>query len=542
MASQYIWYLDRDYSTPGVTVAIMVIDRATGRARDELRRKRQEAVLGGGTRRIEAQHQRGKLTARERIDALLDEGSFEELDPFVVHRATEFGLADQKVLGDAVVTGYGNVDGRLTFVFSQDFTVLGGSLSEAVAQKICKVMDLATNSGAPVVGLIDSGGARIQEGVDSLAGYSSIFLRNTRASGVIPQISVILGPAAGGATYSPALTDFVFMVSGIGQMYITGPDVIKAVTGETVTHEELGGAPAHASKSGVAHFALPSEEECFREVRRLLGFLPLNNMEDPPHRASVDDPHRADEELAHVIPDSPNQPYSMLDIIGPVVDDGDFMQVHQLFARNIIVGFARMDGRTVGIVAQQPDHLAGSLDIDASVKAARFVRFCDAFNIPLVTFVDVPGFMPGTAQEYGGIIRHGAKLIYAYAEATVPKISVLTRKAYGGAYIVMSSKNLRGDVNYSWPTGEVAVMGAEGAVSIIHRGEINASDSSEELRARLTKEYQDQLMNPYIAAGRGMIDDIIDPTETRPKIIRSLEMLANKRESLPPKKHGSIPL
>ena len=520
----------------------MVVRRVTDQKREELRRKREEAKLGGGQRRIEAQHKRGKLTARERVSLLLDEGTFEELDPFVVHRATEFGLADQHFPGDAVVTGHGKVDGRLVFVYSQDFTVLGGSLSEAVAQKICKVMDLATNSGAPVVGLIDSGGARIQEGVDSLAGYSDIFLRNTRASGVVPQVSAILGPAAGGATYSPALTDFVFVVSGVGQMYITGPDVIKAVTGEDVSHEDLGGARAHASKSGVAHFAIDSEEECLQQIRRLLGFLPLNNMEDPPRQDAFDDPGRRDERLAEVVPDNPNQPYDMLEIITRVVDDGDLMQVHELFAPNVIVGFGRIDGRPVGVVANQPDQRAGVLDIDSSVKAARFVRFCDAFNVPLVTFVDVPGFMPGTSQEYGGIIRHGAKLIYAYAEATVPKISVLIRKAYGGAYIVMSSKGLRGDVNYAWPTGQVAVMGSEGAVSILHRRQIDASDRPQELRVELQRDYEDRLMNPYIAASRGMIDDVIDPAETRPKVIRALEMLSNKRETLPPKKHGSIPL
>jgi propionyl-CoA carboxylase beta chain len=445
-------------------------------------------------------------------------------------------------LGDAVVTGYGKIDGRLTFVYSQDFTVFGGSLSSVVAGKICKAMDLATNSGAPVVGLIDSGGARIQEGIDSLAGYSDIFLRNTRASGVVPQISVMLGPAAGGATYSPALTDFVFMVEGIAQMYITGPDVIKSVTGESVTHEELGGASSHASKSGVAHFSMESEQTCLEQVRRLLGFLPQNSMEDPPRRATVDDPERADQGLATVIPDSPNQPYSMLDVMTPVVDGGDLMQVHERFAPNIVVGFARIDGRPVGIIGQQPEYMAGVLDIDASVKAARFVRFCDAFNVPLVTFVDVPGFMPGTAQEHGGIIRHGAKLIYAYAEATVPKVSVLTRKGYGGAYIVMSSKGLRGDVNLAWPTGQVAVMGAEGAVNIINRREIASSEDPEGVRATRVKEYEDRFMNPYIAASRGLIDDVIDPTETRPRIVRALDMLANKRESLPPKKHGSIPL
>ena len=520
----------------------MVVRRVADEKREQLRLKREQAKLGGGAARAEAQRKRGKLTARERIALLLDEGTFEELDPFVLHRATEFGLADQSFLGDAVVTGYGSVNGRLTFVYSQDFTVIGGTLSEAVAQKICKVMDLATNSGAPMVGLIDSGGARIQEGVDSLAGYADIFLRNTRASGIIPQISAILGPAAGGATYSPALTDFVFMVTGVGQMYITGPDVIRAVTGEEVTHEELGGASSHASRSGVAHFALDSEADCFERIRALLGFLPLNNTEDPPRRAPPDEPDRTDEALVELIPDNPNHPYDMVDLLTRVVDEGELLQVHELFAPNMLVGFARMDGRPVGVVAQQPSQLAGVLDIDASVKAARFVRFCDAFNVPLVTFVDVPGFLPGTDQEYGGIIRHGAKLIYAYAEATVPKISVLVRKAYGGAYIVMSSKGLRGDVNYAWPTGEVAVMGADGAVNIIHRRKIQASGRPDELRAELIQDYRDQLMNPYIAASRGLIDDVIDPAETRPKIIRALEMLANKRESLPPKKHGSIPL
>lgn len=520
----------------------MVVRRISDRRRDELARKKQEAGLGGGHRRIEAQHKRGKLTARERIDLLLDDGTFEEIDPFVTHRSTEFGLGDQKFLGDAVVTGHGRINGRLAFLFSQDFTVLGGSLSEVVAQKICKVMDLAMNSGAPMIGLVDSGGARIQEGVDSLAGYSAIFYRNTRASGVIPQISVILGPAAGGATYSPALTDFIFMVKEIGQMYITGPDVIRAVTGEDVTHEELGGALSHASKSGVAHFALDSEVECFEQIRRLLSFLPQNNTEDPPRLASSDPPDRVEPALADVVPDNPNKPYDMLDVISMVVDDGDFLQVHDQFAKNILVGYARMAGRTVGLVAQQPDYMAGVLDINASVKAARFVRFCDAFNIPLVTFIDVPGFMPGTSQEFGGIIRHGAKLIFAYAEATVPKISVLTRKAYGGAYIVMSSKNLAGDVNLAWPSGQVAVMGAEGAVNIVHRAEIAASDRPEERRAELIEDYESRFMNPYIAASRGMLDDVIDPPETRRKINRALDMLENKRDSLPPKKHGSIPL
>ena len=519
----------------------MVIRRKIDR-RAQLREMRDEALLGGGQRRIDAQRSRGKLTARDRVALLLDEGSFQELDTFVVHRATDFGLDRQRFLGDAVVTGYGKVDGRQVFVYSQDFTVLGGSLSEAVAQKICKVMDLAVSVGAPVVGLIDSGGARIQEGVDSLAGYSDIFHRNVWASGVVPQISVILGPAAGGATYSPALTDFIFMASGVGQMYITGPDVIRSVTGEDVSHEELGGARAHASRSGVAHFAIEGEEACIAEVRRLLSFLPSNNMEDPPRAQPNDDPERRDAELAHVVPENPNQPYDMLDVVGRVVDGGDFMEVHQSFAANVVVGFARFDGRVAGIIGNQPEMIAGVLDIDASVKAARFARFCDAFNIPLVTFVDVPGFMPGTHQEYGGIIRHGAKLIFAYAEATVPKISVLTRKAYGGAYIVMSSKNLHGDVNLAWPSGEVAVMGAEGAVNIIHRGEIRASDDPEATRAELIEDYESRMMNPYAAAARGLLDDVIDPTETRPRIIASLEMLQNKREQLPPKKHGSIPL
>ena len=520
----------------------MVVRRNVDGKIEELGEKKAQSRAGGGQRRIDAQHERGKLTARERIDLLLDEGTFEELDAFKLHRGTDFGLADQRYLGDAVVTGYGQVNGRLTFVFSQDFTVLGGSLSEAVSQKICKVMDLATGSGAPMVGLIDSGGARIQEGVQSLSAYADIFLRNVHSSGVVPQISVILGPAAGGATYSPALTDFIFMVDGIGQMYITGPEVIKSVTGEDVTHEELGGAGSHSTLSGVAHFAVESEEQCLSEVRRLLGFISQNNMEDPPRMQSSDDPSRTDDSLAHLVPDHPNQPYEMLSIITRIVDDAEFMQVHEAYAKNVMVGFARMDGRSVGIVAQQPSFLAGVLDINASVKAARFVRFCDAFNIPIVTFVDVPGFMPGTNQEYGGIIRHGAKLIFAYAEATVPKISVLIRKAYGGAYIVMSSKGLRSDINYAWPTGEIAVMGAEGAVNIIHRQEIRGSDKPDEVRQKLIGEYEEQLMNPYIAAGLGLIDDVIDPSETRPKIIKALEMLQNKRESLPPKKHGSIPL
>ena len=520
----------------------MVVRRRVDDSLEVLHARRERSRLGGGMHRIEAQHKRGKLTARERIDLLFDEGTFEELDAFALHRATEFGLGDQKTLGDAVVTGYGKVSGRLTFAFSQDFTVLGGSLSEVVSKKICKVMDLAANSGAPMIGLIDSGGARIQEGVLSLAGYADIFLRNVRTSGVIPQISVILGPAAGGATYSPALTDFIFMVRGTGQMYITGPDVIRAVTGEEVSHEQLGGADSHASRSGVAHFSLDSEEECLSEVRRLLGFLPQNNMEDPPRYDSFDDPFRRNDELLHIIPDSENAPYDMSEIVVRVVDDREFMQVHESFARNILVGFARINGSTVGVVAQQPSHLAGVLDIDASTKAARFVRFCDAFNIPLLTFIDVPGFLPGTDQEYGGIIRHGAKLIYAYAEASVPKVSVLTRKAYGGAYIVMSSKGLLGDINYAWPTAEIAVMGPEGAVNIIHRSEIASSDNPDATRSGLADDYRDKLVNPYIAAAHGLIDDVIDPADTRSKVVNAFEMLSNKRETLPSRKHGSIPL
>lgn len=510
---------------------------------NELRERRAISEAGGGFSKIESQHKRGKQTARERISMMLDEGTFQELDTFVTAQANEFQENGQDFHpGDAVVTGYGNVNGRLTFVYSQDFTVLGGSLSSAVANKICKVMDLAASSGAPIVGLIDSGGARIQEGVDSLSGYSNIFLRNVRSSGIIPQISVVMGPAAGGATYSPALTDFIAMVKGTGQMYITGPEVIKAVTGEQVSMEDLGGADIHTQKSGVAHLAYDSEETCLAEIRRLLGFLPQNNLEEPPSSENNINDLNPLPELANILPDDPNQSYDMLDIIKLVVDNEDFMEIHEDFAPNIIVGFCKIGGKSVGIVANQPNQFAGILDIDSSSKAARFVRFCDAFNIPVVTFIDVPGFMPGTAQEYGGIIRHGAKLIYAYAEATVPKISVLVRKAYGGAYIVMSSKNLNGDVNLSWPTGEVAVMGAEGAVNIIHRNQIKQSSNPDELREQLVSEYQDHLMNPYVAASRGIIDDVIDPAETRTKIIHSLTMLQNKREISPPKKHGSIPL
>ncbi len=509
---------------------------------DELTRFKERSKLGGGEARIEAQHKRGKLTARERLNLLLDEASFEELDALVIHREREFGMADEHYPGDAVVTGYGRVDGRQVCVFAQDFTVFGGSVSEVVSEKICKVMDLALKTGCPVIGLDDSGGARIQEGVASLRGYGDIFLRNTIASGVIPQISVIMGPSAGGAVYSPAITDFVFMVQGIGQMYITGPDVIKAVTGEEVTHEELGGAMAHASRSGVAHFAEESEQTCLEQVRRLLSYLPANNVEDPPYAPTDDDPARVSADLLTLVPDDPNRPYDMREVIYRITDHGDFLEVHAHWAQNIVVGFARMNGYPVGIVASQPLSLAGVLDIDASRKAARFVRFCDAFNVPIVTFVDVPGFLPGTEQEYRGIITHGAKLIYAYAEATVPKVSVITRKAYGGAYIVMNSKHLRGDINLAWPGAEIAVMGAEGAVNIVSREEIRAAPDAEEKRRQLVADYKDRFSNPYIAAERGFIDDVIDPRETRPRIIRALEMLRNKTDTNPRKKHGNIPL
>ncbi len=515
---------------------------ATENKIERLAQLREQALEGGGEKRIKAQHDRGKLTARERLGLLLDEGSFQELDAFVTHRTTEFGLGDQRYLGDAVVTGYGLVEGRTVFVFAQDFTVFGGSLSEVVGEKICKIMDLAMKNGAPLVGINDSGGARIQEGVVSLKGYGDIFLRNTMASGVIPQISVIMGPSAGGAVYSPAITDFIFMVRGTSQMYITGPDVIKAVTAEEVTHEDLGGALAHGGKSGVAHFVAENEQECLAEVRRLLSFLPPNNMEDPPHLPSTDDPERQDEDLLTTVPDNPAKAYDMKQVIARVVDNGDLMEVHRRFAPNMIVGFARLNGRPVGIVAQQPAYAAGVIDINASVKAARFVRFCDCFNVPLVTFVDVPGFMPGVEQEYGGIIRHGAKLIYAYAEATVPKLSVITRKAYGGAYIVMSSKHLRGDINYTWPSAEIAVMGPEGAVNIVFREKITGAENPDETRQELVADYQDKFANPYVVASRGYVDDVIDPRTTRPRLIRALKMLDNKKDTNPPKKHGNIPL
>jgi len=509
---------------------------------ENLAKLRAESKLGGGEKRIETQHEKGKLTARERIDLLLDEGSFEEVDAFVTHRATEFGLADKKFPGDAVVTGYGKINGRLVYLFAQDFTVFGGSLSEVVSKKICKVMDLAVKNGAPCIGLLDSGGARIQEGVDSLAGYGDIFLRNTLSSGVIPQISVIMGPSAGGAVYSPAITDFIFMVKGTGQMYITGPDVIKAVTGEEVTLEQLGGAMVHASQSGNCHFVAENDHDCLDQVRRLLSYLPQNNMEETPIVEPADYPDRMDQELLYTVPEDATKAYNMKEVIGRIMDNGEFLEVHEHFAPNIITGFARLDGRSVGIVAQQPSASAGCIDIDASDKAARFVRFLDCFNIPIITFCDVPGYMPGVDQEYGGIIRHGAKLLYAYSEATVPKVTVITRKAYGGAYIAMSSKHLRGDINYAWPTAEIAVMGPDGAVNIIYRETIQNSDNPEETRNRLVAEYAEKFANPYVTAARGYIDDVIDPRETRPKLIKALEMLQNKRDTLPPKKHGNIPL
>jgi acetyl-CoA carboxylase carboxyltransferase component len=508
----------------------------------KLRELRREAELGGGQKRIDRQHAKGKLTARERLDLLLDEGSFKELDMFVTHRCTDFGMEESRPLGDSVVTGWGTIDGRLVYVFAQDFTVFGGSVSKVHGEKICKVMDLAMKNGAPLIGVNDSGGARIQEGVDSLWAYGEIFTRNTLASGVIPQISVIMGPCAGGAVYSPAITDFIFMVQETSHMFITGPQVIRAVTGEEVTQEALGGAEAHSVKSGVAHFMGADEPQTLAMVRRLLSFLPPNNMEDPPWLKPTDDRGRVDERLDTLVPDDPTQPYDMKEIIMRVMDDGDFMEVHQHYATNLIVGFARMDGQPVGIVAQQPKVLAGVVDINAADKGARFIRFCDCFNIPLVTFCDTPGFMPGVAQEHGGIIRHGAKMLYAYAEATVPKVAVITRKAYGGAYIVMSSKHLRGDINYAWPSAEIAVMGPEGAVNIISRQEIQEAEDPEAKRSELLEDYRDKFANPYVAASRGYIDDVIEPHETRPRVISALEMLQNKRDTNPPKKHGNIPL
>ncbi len=509
---------------------------------ERLRALREEARLGGGHARIEQQHARGKLTARERLDLLLDAGSFIELDPFVTHRATDFGLDAQRVLGDGVVTGHGTIDGRLVFVFSQDFTVFGGSLSEAHAEKICKVMDLAMKVGAPIVGLNDSGGARIQEGVASLGGYADIFLRNTLASGVVPQISLVMGPCAGGAVYSPAITDVTVMVEGTSYMFVTGPDVVRAVTHEHVDRERLGGATTHTTISGVAHLAASDEGEAIVLARRILGYLPQNNVSDPPLRDSGDPADRRDGALDTLIPDEPNRPYDMHDVISRIVDQGEFLELQPAWAGNVLVGFSRITGRSIGIVAQQPAVLAGALDIDASDKAARFVRMCDAFNVPLLTLVDVPGFLPGVTQEHGGIIRHGAKLLYAYCEATVPKVTVITRKAYGGAYDVMNSKHIRGDVNLAWPTAEIAVMGAEGAVNIIFRDEINGADDADGERRRLTREYEERFANPYVAAARGYVDDVIEPSETRPRLAAAFSMLAGKRDRNPPKKHGNIPL
>jgi acetyl-CoA carboxylase carboxyltransferase component len=508
----------------------------------QLRELKAQSRLGGGAERIKAQHERGRLTARERIDLLLDKGSFRELDPFVVHRTTDFGLEQQKYLGDSVVTGWGTIDGRLVYVFSQDFTVFGGSLGEVHAEKICKILDMALKNGAPVIGLNDSGGARIQEGVVSLGAYADIFLRNTLASGVIPQISAIMGPCAGGAVYSPALTDFIFMVRNSSYMFVTGPEVVKAVTHEEVTFEELGGADVHFETSGVCHVAADSEADALYLIRKLLSYIPQNNMEDPPFLPTTDDPLRMEEELDTLIPDDPSKPYDVKDVIHLVVDDGQFFEIQERYAANIVIGFARLGGHSVGIVANQPAVLAGVLDINSSDKAARFVRFCDAFNSPLVTFVDVPGFLPGTAQEHGGIIRHGAKLLYAYCEATVPKLTVVLRKAYGGAYDVMSSKHIRGDLNLAWPSAEIAVMGPEGAVNIIFRKELAQAEDPAKRREELVAEYRAKFANPYVAAARGYIDDVIEPHETRPRLINALEMLANKRDSNPPKKHGCIPL
>ena len=506
---------------------------------DDLERR---AELGGGQERLDRQHAAGKLTARERIELLFDPGTFEELDKLVTHRCIDFGMADEVIPGDGVVSGHGLIDGRQVFAFAQDFTVVGGSLSETNAGKIVKIMDLAMKLGAPIVGLNDSGGARIQEGVMSLGGYADIFLRNTLASGVVPQISAIMGPCAGGAVYSPAITDFTLMVKNTSYMFVTGPDVIKTVTHEDVTKDELGGAMTHNATSGVAHFAVETDRECLAHIRDLLSFMPSNNLDDPPRIATTDSADREEASLDHLVPPSPNQPYDMLDLVHAVADEGYFLEVHQHYARNIIVGFARLDGRPVGIVANQPAVLAGTLDINASVKGARFVRFCDAFNIPLVTFEDVPGFLPGTVQEFGGIIRHGAKLLYAFAEATVPKVTVITRKAYGGAYCVMSSKHLRTDFNYAWPTAEIAVMGPDAAVNILYKRELEAAADAAAMRTEKAVEFREKFANPYIAASRGFVDEVIHPRETRRKLIAALRNLENKRDQNPPKKHGNIPL
>jgi len=510
--------------------------------KEMLRKLREESLLGGGQDRIDAQHAKGKMTARERIDALLDKGSFRELDAFVTHRTHDFGMDKKKFLGDSVVTGWGQIEGRPVYVFSQDFTVFGGSLGEVHAEKICKVMDLAVKNGIPVIGLNDSGGARIQEGVVSLGAYADIFLRNTLASGVVPQISAILGPCAGGAVYSPALTDFIVMVKKTSHMFITGPDVVKTVTHEDVSMDDLGGANVHATKSGVAHLACEDEQDALEHIRTLMSYLPSNNMEDAPYQDNGDDPNRRDEGLNSVVPDDPRKAYDMHEVISKIVDNGDFFEIHGAYAGNIIVGFARLGGNVVGIVANQPLVLAGVLDIKASVKGARFVRFCDAFNIPIITFEDVPGFMPGVHQEHDGIIIHGAKLLYAYCEATVPKLTVITRKAYGGAYDVMSSKHIRGDYNVAWPTGEIAVMGPDGAVNIIFRKELQEAADPVAKRAELIETYKEKFANPFVAAGRGYLDDVIDPIDTRPRLIEALKICQNKRDSNPPRKHSTMPL
>ncbi len=509
---------------------------------NELRRRHAEALMGGGEERIAKQHAQGRLTARERVELLLDQGSFQEIGTYVTHRCDDFGMDKKRITGDGVVAGVGRVNGRQVYVFAQDFTVFGGTMSEANGLKICRIMDLAMENGAPVVGLNDSGGARIQEGVISLGAYAEVFLRNTLASGVVPQISAVLGPCAGGAVYSPAITDFTIMVKNTSHMFVTGPDVIKTVTNEIVTFEELGGAMTHNSRSGVAHFAAEDDQDAIEHVKRLLSFLPQNNMEDAPRMATSDDRDRMDESLNTLIPDSANKPYDMREVVKRIVDDGDFFEVHAHYAPNLIVGYARMDGRSVGIVGNQPSALAGVLDIDSSLKGARFVRTCDCFNVPIITFEDVPGFLPGTRQEYGGIIKHGAKLLFAYCEATVPKLTVVTRKAYGGAYDVMSSKHIRGDYNVAWPSAEMAVMGADGAVNILYRDRLkNAADPVAE-RAKLIEEYNEKFASPWIAAELGYLDDVIEPKETRPRLIRALESLENKRQTLPAKKHGNIPL
>jgi propionyl-CoA carboxylase beta chain len=515
---------------------------STGEKLTELERLRDEALHSGEQRAVDRQRERGKLLARERIEKLLDPGSFVELDRYVRHRNPHFGMMEKRPWGDAVVTGYGTIFGRRVFVFSQDFTVFGGTLSEAFAEKTCKVMDLALKYGCPVIGINDSGGARIQEGVVSLGGYAEIFWRNVQASGVVPQISLVMGPCAGGAVYSPAITDFVFMVKETSYMFITGPEVVKTVTGEEVTFEELGGASTHAAKSGVAHFAADNEETCLEDARYLLSFLPQNNVDAPPYFEPSDPIGREDAELDSIVPDEPTKPYDMRGVIERVVDDGEFLEVHQLWAENLVCGFARLGGHPVGVVANNPRALAGTLDIDSSVKGARFVRFCDAFNLPLLTFVDVPGFLPGTAQEWGGIIRHGAKLLYAYSEATVPKLAVITRKAYGGAYDVMSSKHIRADFNFAWPTAEVAVMGPEGAVGIVFRKEIEEAADPSAKREELIADYREQFANPYTAAERGYVDDVIEPRRTRPVLIDALKTAITKREKRPPRRHGNIPL